>query len=257
MSNTRRKVFISPATNVESFMLLDGTFVKVSGLNHAKAKQQHKKHCIYLKGGEYLCIYFFLCIYLFINPVIAMVTAEVNCVSARQQPRREGGTRRARRASGSAQTTPWRTPVELKMTHSGFKEKNKKSLYLFSMDFCSIMLFEAARWNAETEKEKHTREQTEQEDCRGKDGLPGLQTDLLLLLLRFIHAEGVWKPGTEDKLCVNPFFSAPLYSQLNGNKAQNRSGDLRLCISSGSWPVLLCFFFCFSGGGGIQFPFPT
>lgn len=91
-------------------------------------------------------------------------------------------------------------------------------------------------------KKKGTRRQMEQKDCRGKEGLPGLQTDLLLLLLRFIHTEGVRRPGTDDQLCVNHFFSSPLHSQLYGNKAQKRSGDLRLCISSGSRPV------------GVQFP---
>lgn len=85
-------MFLSPATNVEPFILLDETFVKVTALNHVKANSGIKKQlCIYLKGGEYLCIYFFLCIYLFINPVITMVTAEVNCVSAQQQPRRWEG----------------------------------------------------------------------------------------------------------------------------------------------------------------------
>lgn len=79
-----------------------------------------------------------------------------------------------------------------------------------------------------------------------------LQTDLLLLLLRFIHTERVVRPGTEDKLCVNHFFSSPLHSQLYGNKAQNRSGDLRLCISSGSRPVFFFFFSC--GGGSVSLP---
>lgn len=80
-----------------------------------------------------------------------------------------------------------------------------------------------------------------------------LQTDLLLLLLRFIHTERVVRPGTEDKLCVNHFFSSPLHSQLYGNKAQNRSGDLRLCISSGSRPVFFFFFLAV----GVRFPSPT
>lgn len=101
---------LSPATNVEPFILLDETLVKVTGLNRAKANSGIKKKkqlCIYLKGGEYLCIYFFLCIYLFINPVITMVTAEVNCVLAQQQPRRREGRVSDERdmESGSAQTT--------------------------------------------------------------------------------------------------------------------------------------------------------
>lgn len=110
------------------------------------------------------------------------------------------------------------------------------------------------------EKKTKTRETTDgAEGLQRKRGVARslgkrLQTDSLLLLLRFIHTEGVRRPGTEDKLCVNHFFSSPLHSQLYGNKAQNRSGDLRLCISSGSRPSFWVFFFLTVG---VQFPSPT
>lgn len=64
MSNTRRKVFLSPATNEESFILLDETLVKVSGLNHAEANSSIETLYLFERRGIFM--YLFLFMYLFI-----------------------------------------------------------------------------------------------------------------------------------------------------------------------------------------------
>lgn len=106
-----------------------------TGLHHAKANCL-KKNMYLFKGGEYLCIYFFLCIYLFINPVITMVTAKANFVVARQTKSKEVDEQTAsqheRTPAADDSGDFWqRRNLKLKL-HSG------KCLYLFSMNFCSI-----------------------------------------------------------------------------------------------------------------------
>lgn len=98
----------------------------------------------------------------------------------------------------------------------------------------------------------------EQKDCGGKEGLPGLwekgsrRTCFCFCCASFTRREF---GGLELRTnCVSTIsFPPPLHSQLYGNKAQNRSGDLRLCISSGSWPVSV-FCFCFFLGDSISLP---
>lgn len=72
-----------------------------TGLHHAKANCL-KKNMYLFKGGEYLCIYFFLCIYLFINPVITMVTAKANSVVARHTKSKDEQTASRRERTPAA-----------------------------------------------------------------------------------------------------------------------------------------------------------
>lgn len=148
-----------------------------------------------------------------------------------------------------------RAPVVFKMT----RKKKSLCLYLFFMDFCSIIGFWGCLRKCRDWKErggKKKRQQMEQKDCRGKEGLPGLWEKKEApdgLASAALHSRrGSLEACNWGQMRVNHFFSSPLHCQLYGNKAQNRSGDLRLCRSSGSWPVFLCF--CLKGD---TFPFQT
>lgn len=103
-----------------------------------------------------------------------MVTAEVKCVSAQQQPRRwEGRVSDERDRSPARLRRLGKNSCRVK---NDTLDKKKKCLYLFSMNFCSIN----RGWGCSMKcrggkkKQKQTRQQMEQKDCRGKKGLPGL-----------------------------------------------------------------------------------
>lgn len=105
-----------------------------------------------------------------------MVTAEVNCVSARQQPRRWEG-----RVSDERDRSPARLrrlrKNSCRVKNDTLDKKKKNVCIYFLWIFVVLIGVEAVRWNAEAEKnkkQKQTRQQMEQKDCRGKKGLPGL-----------------------------------------------------------------------------------